>query len=76
MGKTRKLQHSDWRIVIPSYKREETLQKKSLATLAEYNIPEDKIYIVVADEVPAPAHHRSQQQTLVSRNGDRSTISE
>jgi cellulose synthase/poly-beta-1,6-N-acetylglucosamine synthase-like glycosyltransferase len=50
MGKTRKLRQSDWRIVIPSYKREETLQKKSLATLAEYNIPEDKIYIVVADE--------------------------
>jgi len=50
MGKTRKLQHSDWRIIIPSYKREETLQKKSLHTLAEYNIPEDKIYIVVADE--------------------------
>jgi len=48
--KTRKNKMGDWRVIIPSYKREETIQKKTLKTLAEYNIPEDKIYIVVADE--------------------------
>lgn len=50
MGLTRKIKNSDWRIIIPSYKREETIQKKTLATLASYNIPVEKIYIVVADE--------------------------
>jgi cellulose synthase/poly-beta-1,6-N-acetylglucosamine synthase-like glycosyltransferase len=50
MAVTRKIKRSDWRIIIPSYKREETIQKKTLATLASYNIPKSKITIVVADE--------------------------
>jgi len=48
--KTRKQKTGNWRVIIPSYKREETIQKKTLKTLAEYNIPEDKIYIVVASK--------------------------
>jgi len=40
----------DWRIIIPSYHREETIQKKTLATLDSYKIPHDKIWIVVADK--------------------------
>ena len=50
MGVTRKIRRSDWRIIIPSYKREQTIQEKTLATLARYNIPPSKIFIVVADE--------------------------
>lgn len=50
MRTTRKKTHSDWRIIIPSYKREETIQKKTLAVLSSYNIPKHKITIVVADE--------------------------
>ena len=64
--KTRKLKRSDWRIIIPSYKRETTVQKKTLTTLAEYNIPEEKIWIVVADaeqkkiyEAAMPAWNKS-----------------
>ncbi len=40
---------SDWIIVIPSYKREETVQKKTLATLAHYKIPASRINIFVAN---------------------------
>jgi hypothetical protein len=41
---------SDYVIAIPSYKRVETLEKKTLALLQKYKIPSDKIYIFVADE--------------------------
>jgi hypothetical protein len=41
---------SDYVIAIPSYKRVETLEKKTLALLQKYKIPLDKIYIFVADE--------------------------
>jgi hypothetical protein len=41
---------SDYVIAIPSYKRVETLKKKTLALLQKYKIPSDKIYIFVADE--------------------------
>jgi hypothetical protein len=40
----------DWRIVIPSYKREETVQSKTLATLKRYGIPASKITIFVANK--------------------------
>lgn len=51
MRKTRKISRacSDYIIVIPSYKREETIQKKTLATLKHYNIPASKIIVFVAD---------------------------
>jgi hypothetical protein len=48
--KTRKAPRGDWQIIIPSYKREETVQKKSLATLKHYGIPASKITIYVADK--------------------------
>jgi hypothetical protein len=54
---TRKIKRSggtkpsqDWIIVIPSYKREETVQSKTLATLEKYNIPPSRINIFVADK--------------------------
>lgn len=42
-----------WRdvvIVIPSYKRAETIQSKTLAILKKYKIPENKIHIFVANK--------------------------
>jgi hypothetical protein len=50
--KTRKAPRSksDWIVVIPSYKREETVQKKTLATLKKYGIPASKITIFVANK--------------------------
>lgn len=36
-------------VVIPSYKRAETIQQKTLAMLKRYSIPREKIYIFVAD---------------------------
>ncbi len=47
---TQKRASPSWRIVIPSYKREETVQKKTLATLKRYGIPADRITIFVANE--------------------------
>jgi len=41
---------SDWLIVIPSYRRAEVLQKKTLETLKEFRIPPSKITIFVADK--------------------------
>ena len=35
-------------IAIPSYKRQETLKKRTLALLQHYKIPSNKIYIFVA----------------------------
>ena len=49
--KTRKASRTgDWIVVIPSYKREETVQKKTLATLKKYGVPASKITIFVADK--------------------------
>lgn len=39
----------NYKIVIPSYNREKTIQQKTLATLKKYNIPASKIDIFVAD---------------------------
>lgn len=47
--KTRKSK-GDYVIAIPSYKREETLKKKTLALLKSYGIPASKVYIFVADK--------------------------
>ena len=46
----KKISDNDWVIAIPSYKRAETLKKKSLATLHKYHIPSSKIYIFVANK--------------------------
>lgn len=37
-------------VVIPSYKRPDTIQKKTLAVLQTYKIPREKIYIFVANK--------------------------
>ena len=39
-----------YKIAIPTYKRQETLQKKTLSTLLRNNINPNKIYLFVADE--------------------------
>lgn len=41
---------NDYVIAIPSYKRNETLKKKTMKVLDEYNISPNKIYVFVADE--------------------------
>ena len=40
----------DYILAIPSYKRHETLKKKTLRVLKEYNIPKQKIYVFVANQ--------------------------
>ena len=40
---------NDYVIAIPSYKRNETLKKKTMRVLSEYKINPNKIYIFVAD---------------------------
>ena len=40
----------DYVVAIPSYKRHETLKKKTLKVLKEYKIPNNIIYVFVADE--------------------------
>jgi len=40
----------DYILAIPSYKRHETLKKKTLRVLKEYNIPKQKIYVFVANK--------------------------
>lgn len=47
--KTRKAK-GDYVVAIPSYKRQETLQAKTLTLLHKYKIPASKIYIFVADK--------------------------
>jgi hypothetical protein len=42
--------HFPFEIVIPSYKRQETLQEKTLAVLKEYRIPVNKITVFVANK--------------------------
>lgn len=40
----------DWIIVIPSYKRQDIIMEKSLATLKRYHVPPSKIVIFVANQ--------------------------
>lgn len=49
VGKTRKNKH-DYIVVIPSYKRPDGIQEKTLATLQRYHISPSKIYIFVANK--------------------------
>lgn len=49
--KTRKLRtSSDWVVAIPSYKRAESIQEHTLATLKKYGVEPERIYIFVADK--------------------------
>jgi len=49
-GKTRKKSSFPYEIAIPSYKRHETINEKSLATLKRYGIPSNKITVFVANK--------------------------
>jgi hypothetical protein len=48
-NKTRKSK-GDYVVAIPSYKRTETLQAKTLSVLQRYKIPSSKIFVFVADK--------------------------
>jgi hypothetical protein len=49
-GKTRKKSSFPYEIAVPSYKRHETINEKSLATLKRYGIPSNKITVFVANK--------------------------
>lgn len=40
----------DYVVAIPSYKRHDTLKKKTLNVLKDYRIPKQKIYVFVANQ--------------------------
>jgi cellulose synthase/poly-beta-1,6-N-acetylglucosamine synthase-like glycosyltransferase len=40
----------EWIIVIPSYKRQDIIMEKSLATLKRYHVPPSNIAVVVANQ--------------------------
>ena len=46
------MSQSEYKIAIPSYKRTETIQKKTLRVLEEYNVDPAKIEIFVNDQEP------------------------
>ena len=46
----------NYKIAIPSYKRPETIKKKTLSILEKHNISKDKITIFVADEEEEKAY--------------------
>jgi len=48
-----------YKIVIPSYKRAETLRDKTLKLLAHYNIPVEKIHIFVANKEEAEIYGKT-----------------
>lgn len=48
--KTQKKDKDDWIVVIPSYKRAETLRDKTLTVLKHYKIPSNKIHVFVANK--------------------------
>lgn len=53
----------DYSIAIPSYKRTETIKKKTLRVLESYNIDPKKITIFVADEKEHEAYSNSLKNT-------------
>jgi hypothetical protein len=59
--------HDNWRIVIPSYKREETVQNKTLATLKHYGIPASKITIFVANQEQKAVYEAALPKGAVSK---------
>ena len=64
-SKTRKANtKNDYIVVIPSYKREQTVQTKTLATLQRYNIPADKITIFVANEEQLQTYKKAVPRSL------------
>ena len=53
----------EYSIVIPSYKRAEICRDKTLAVLKEYNIPKDRIYVVVANK-----EEKSEYETVLDKS--------
>jgi hypothetical protein len=49
-GKTRKKSSFPYEVAVPSYKRHETINEKTLATLKRYGIPSNKITVFVANK--------------------------
>jgi hypothetical protein len=49
----------DYAIAIPSYKRPETIKKKTLRVLQEYNIDPKKITVFVADDIECEIYRNS-----------------
>ena len=49
----------DYQIAIPSYKRSETIKKKTLKVLAEYDIPPERVTVFVANEEELEAYTKS-----------------
>lgn len=57
----------DWRIAIPSYRREETVLKKTLKTLSELNVNPRKIDIFVANEEEREVYELTIPKTMYGR---------
>jgi len=53
----------DYKIAIPSYKRPETIKKKTLKVLESYNIDPSRITIFVADENELVSYKKSLEDT-------------
>ena len=53
----------DYQIAIPSYKRPETIKKKTLKVLESYNIDPSRITIFVADEDELVKYKESLKDT-------------
>ena len=65
--KTRKNKLSEYVIAIPSYKRTEILQTKTLATLKTYGIPSSKIHIFVANSEEEDSYRKALPKDLYGK---------
>ena len=63
--------HFPFEIAIPSYKRQETLQEKTLAVLKEYRIPVNKITVFVANKERKDLQGISRSENLRKNCGCR-----
>lgn len=57
----------DWRIAIPSYRREETILKKTLKTLSEYRVNPERIDIFVANEEEREVYEMTIPKSMYGR---------
>jgi hypothetical protein len=65
--KTRKNKTSDYVIAIPSYKRPEIIQSKTLAVLKKYKIPTNKIHIFVANTEEEDSYRKALPKDLYGK---------